>query len=191
MTKALGPLLLIAVFFVGLSYAACYNGESKLAFAPLFRYWSGKDHFYTTNWDEIGQVIPGRRGKHGFVAEGIACMLVTRKTSYGGPIPLFRYFKAAGVDHFYTTNSGEIGKTMHGQLGNHGYRSEGIAGYCYPKPTKDTVPLYRYWNPSITNHFYTTNTAEIGTTTPGKKGKHGYISEGIVCHVLPFERFPK
>ena len=184
-------LLIIAVFFVGLSNSTCYNGQSKLAFAPLFRYWNSRvyDHFYTTNWDEIGQVIPGRSGKHGYVSEGITCLLVTRKMSYDGPVPLYRYFKAH--DHFYTTNVADIGKTIHGQLGKYGYRSEGIVGYCYPKPTENTVPLYRYWKPNKQDHFYTTNPAEIGTTTLGKRGKNGYISEGITCYVLPFERFPK
>lgn len=42
-------------------------------------------------------------------------------------------------------------------------------------------PLYRYWNPDIKNHLYTTNILEIGTSVVGEKGKNNYISEGIQC----------
>ena len=70
-------------------------------------------------------------------------------------------------------------------LGKHGYQSEGTAGYCYPKKTKETIPLYRYWNLRVNNHFYTTNAKEIGTTIPGQVGKYGYKSEGIACYVFP------
>ena len=158
--------------------------HSSSSFAPLFRYWksSVSDHFYTTNWKEIDQVIPDRRGRHDYVAEGIACMLITRRASYE-TVPLYRYYKGGTQDHFYTTNSQEIGTTTPGQIG---YKFEGIAGYCYSSPTEYTVPLYRYWQPNKADHFYTTNSAEIGTTTHGQTGKHGYVSEGIACYVYHF-----
>ena len=40
-----------------------------------------------------------------------------------------------------------------------------------------TVPLHRYWNASIGDHFYTPNFAELGG------GGHGYRYEGVQCHV--------
>lgn len=45
-----------------------------------------------------------------------------------------------------------------------------------------SVPLYRYWNAGIADHFYTTSWAELGT------GKNGWAYEGIQCHVLPQPR---
>lgn len=45
------------------------------------------------------------------------------------------------------------------------------------------VPLHRYWHPTISDHFYTTSAAEIGTTSPGSTGRHGYVSEGITGYV--------
>jgi hypothetical protein len=39
------------------------------------------------------------------------------------------------------------------------------------------VPLYRYWNPGIGDHFYTTNYNELGA------GRYGWSYEGIQCHV--------
>ena len=153
--------------------------------APLRRYWKaagkGSDHFYTTNAYEIGTVFPGLVGRHGYRSEGITCLIYTYKVA--DSIPLYRYF-GPNNDHLYTTNAKEIGTTTPGQKGSHGYVSEGVAGYCFASQRCGTVPLYRYWNPSIGDHFYTTNIEEIGTATPGQKGKHGYISEGVVCNVL-------
>jgi hypothetical protein len=70
--------------------------------------------------------------------------------------------------------------------GQHGYTSEGITGYCFPTGIPGTVPLYRYWKSSVADHFYTTDAAEIGTTTPGVEGNYGYTSEGVVCFVIPY-----
>ena len=39
----------------------------------------------------------------------------------------------------------------------------------------NTVPLYRYYNPKIFDHFCTTNDREIDTVTAGE---HGYAFEG-------------
>ncbi len=45
-----------------------------------------------------------------------------------------------------------------------------------------TVPLYRYWNPGIGDHFYTTNWNELGS------GRYGWGYEGIQCYVDPQPR---
>ena len=45
------------------------------------------------------------------------------------------------------------------------------------------VNLYRYYQGSVYDHFYTTNAAEIGTTTPGQIGNNGYTFEGIACQL--------
>ena len=140
------------------------------------------DHFYTQNPSEIGTVIPGQVGKYGYKSEGIACNLFTSRVL--GSVPLYRYWKGSVSDHFYTTNAGEIGTTTPGQTGKYGYVSEGVSGYCFPHPFFETVPLYRYWRASVSDHFYTTNPDEIGTTTPGQVGKYGYKSEGVACHVF-------
>lgn len=39
------------------------------------------------------------------------------------------------------------------------------------------VPLYRYWNPQVGDHFYTTNWNELGN------GKYGWGYEGVQCYV--------
>ena len=127
--------------------------------------------------------VHGQIGKYGYISEGVQCYIHVNQVQKS--VPLYRYWKPNVNDHFYTTKSAEIGTTTPGQTGRHGYKSEGIAGYCFPENVSNTVPLYRYWNGRVSDHFYTTSADEIGTITAGKVGKHGYVSEGIVCYVLP------
>jgi hypothetical protein len=145
---------------------------------PLYRYWNGIEHFYTTNGLEIGSTTAGTLGNYGYTCESIQCYV--NKTQVSGTVPLYRYWN--GTEHFYTTNGNEIGTTTAGTLGNCGYTCEGIQCYVYQSQANGTVPLYRYWNG--TEHFYTTNGNEIGTVIVGAAG-NGYTCEGIQCYVLP------
>ena len=40
------------------------------------------------------------------------------------------------------------------------------------------VPLYRYWNPRIVDHFYTANYNEL------RRGNHNWKYEGVQCRLL-------
>ena len=132
---------------------------------PVYRYWNGRigDHFYTTNWGELG------RGRSGYRYEGVQCWVRSRRAA--GTVPLYRYWNGRIGDHFYTTNWGELGR------GRSGYRYEGIQCWVRSRRAAGTVPLYRYWNGRIGDHFYTTNWGELG------RGRSGYRYEGIQCWV--------
>ena len=93
-------------------------------------------------------------------------------------LPFYRYYQSETHDHFYTTNSEEIGTTVSGVIGKHGYKSEGLMGYLLTSQKPGTVALYQYYNSQASDHFYTTNENEIGTITPGHT-KKGYTSEGV------------
>ena len=163
------------------THSYCFFRHSGLT--ALYRYWKPaiSDHFYTTNIAEIGTSASGLVGHHGYTSEGIQCLLYTSQVP--GTVPLYRYWNGAN-DHLYTTNANEIGTTTPGVLGNHGHTSEGIAGYCFPHARPGTIPLYRYWKGAGADHFYTTSSAEIGTTIQGQVGNHGYSSEGVACYVI-------
>jgi Subtilase family/Repeat of unknown function (DUF5648) len=45
--------------------------------------------------------------------------------------------------------------------------------------TSERVPLYRYWNPTVGDHFYTTNWSEL------ENGRYGWLYEGVLCDVYP------
>jgi hypothetical protein len=139
---------------------------------PVFRYWNvlNTDHFYTTNWAELGT------GKYGYVFEGIQCY--SYPSQVPGSVPLYRYWNALRGDHFYTTNWGELGS------GRYGYVYEGVQTYVFSATASNRAPLYRYWNPLVADHFYTTNWAELGW------GKYGYVFEGVQCFVATQVRPP-
>ncbi len=45
------------------------------------------------------------------------------------------------------------------------------------------IPIYRYYKGNRNDHFYTQNAREIGTTRPGRMGRHGYKSEGTAFYL--------
>merc|ERR1719204_975934 len=106
----------------------------------------------------------------------ILALLMMLLTAFGSPTPLYRYYNDGNNDHFYTTNIKEIGTGKNGQVGRHGYKSEGVAGYCSPRPGRGLRPLYRFLHLSSrgTDHFYKCSSRH----TPG-----GYRYEGIACYV--------
>jgi hypothetical protein len=54
---------------------------------------------------------------------------------------------------------------------------EFIQGYVFPQQVPNTVPLYRYWNPQIVDHFYTIYFSELGN------GNFGWQLEQVQCYV--------
>jgi len=154
---ALSIFLLIAI--IGLGGDA---REPPSGAVPFYRYFNGRicDHFYTTNWKELGG------GRHGWKYEKVEGYIYKSRVS--GTIPLHRFWN--GVDHFYTDDPRYV--TWYG------YKSEGVAGYCFPKDLGSrTIPLYRWYaDGSCKNHFYTTSYTE------GKRS--GYKYEGVVCYVV-------
>jgi Repeat of unknown function (DUF5648) len=56
-------------------------------------------------------------------------------------VPVYRYWN--GVEHFYTVNADEIGTTVAGQKGRHGYTSEGIAFYAPPTAAPQAQPTLK------------------------------------------------
>jgi len=98
---------------------------------PVYRYFKADchDHFYTTNSAEIGVAAPGAVGKHNYRCEGVLGYISPVQSP--GTIPVYRYYKGATSDHFYTTNVSEIGVVVNGASGNHGYVCEGVLGYAF------------------------------------------------------------
>jgi len=149
----------------------------------VYRYFHEQhhDHHYTTNQAEIGTVVSGAVGNHGYKSEGIGFYIFNHH--HHGLVPVYRYWNAGNKDHFYTANHHEIGVTESGHAGKAGYTCEGVLGYVSPVEFFGSIPVYRYWNEAHHDHFYTTNSAEIGTTHQGHAGNHGYTCEGVLGYV--------
>merc|ERR1719233_1235617 len=94
---------------------------------PFYRYYNGARvaYFYTTNWNELGY------GRFGWTYDRIECLIYSSEVL--DTVPLYRYWGENQFDHFYTTNIKEVGIVTRGKFGKGGYKSQGIAGYCYSK----------------------------------------------------------
>jgi RHS repeat-associated protein len=91
-------------------------------------------------------------------------------------VPLYRLYKHADRDHFYTTCENEKDNAVV----RYGYNYEKIEAYIYDLPFQDVVPLYRLYNSSITGHYYTTSATERQNAK-----NQGYDDEGIAGYVYP------
>jgi hypothetical protein len=156
---------------------------------PLQRYyhpWNG-DHFYTTNWGEIGW------GRWGYRYEGVASYVFPFRAP--GTVPLHRWFNPYLGDHFYQTKvprgwdwtiqtpgmgwwSWGHGRHWHGQ----GWRYEGIQCYVYPDQKPGTMPMYRMWNGR--DHFYTADYNEH------RRAIGWYGREGVSFFSFPRKSIP-
>ena len=125
----------------------------------------GGDYFYTRNYSTLGN-----GSSAGLTYLGIAFNAYTQSTT--GSIPIYRYFNAQYVDHFYT-------RTPFNRNATYGYTSEGIEFHAFSTQMPGTVPVYRYYSSSLINHFYTTNFSLYGT------GGSGYTYEGIEFYAFP------
>ena len=79
------------------------------------------DHLYTTNETEVDELIKNNgyehRGYVGFIYKSDVC----------GAVPLYRLYDAEGYTHYYTTSEASRNYSL-----EHGYTSQGIAGYVLP-----------------------------------------------------------
>jgi hypothetical protein len=93
-------------------------------------------------------------------------------------VPVYRYHNGSSHDHFYTQNAAEIGATESGQSGHHGYTCEGVGFYLAENETVGYTAVYRFWNPSSKDHFYTSSEEEKDSVHA-----HGYSLEGVVGYI--------
>lgn len=119
------------------------------------------EHFYTTT---RGEGLP--LGYHEEAAE----YFHLSSSPAPGLVPLHRCLMSYGK-HFYTTAPGCEGVTPGTE--------EGTLGYLSPTPRCGAVPLFRSYNPSSQDHFYTTDPAEHARATHGG----GWNDEGVTGYV--------
>lgn len=79
------------------------------------------------------------------------------------------------VDWFMTASAGELNNAI-----SNGWVSRGVVCYTSPAQVPGTIPLYRLYNPSLTDHVYTTNPQEYNVLQ-----SVFYVPEGIVGYVFP------
>jgi hypothetical protein len=147
-------------------YTATYYKKEGTAFyaspiqvdgtVPVYRFYNttNGDHFYTRSETEKNKLVTNRNS--GYQYENIA--FYTNPIQIGDTVPVYRFYNLVNGDHFYTINEAEKNKliTTLGTI----YQYENIAFYANPIQIEDTVPVYRFYNITSGDHFYTANEAE-------------------------------
>eukprot|EP00163_Fabomonas_tropica_P029900 TRINITY_DN6583_c0_g2_i1.p1 TRINITY_DN6583_c0_g2~~TRINITY_DN6583_c0_g2_i1.p1 ORF type:complete len:461 (-),score=133.15 TRINITY_DN6583_c0_g2_i1:289-1671(-) len=136
---------------------------------PLYRYWNSvyRDHFYTTNWAEVGA-----GGHEGWEYQGVQALIFSNPQP--NTKPLHRYWNIRTLDHFYTTNFDALG-----HAGNDGWKYEGIQGYIFNGPQDGAIPLFRYFSSNFNDHFYTTKDLGNSTQSWVREGVQGYVLQSF------------
>ncbi|KAJ3932312.1 MAG: hypothetical protein NXY57DRAFT_1003491 [Lentinula lateritia] len=165
--------LTFVFFLLNLSLALAAPSSSCAdisSLVPFLRAYSSSlsDHFYTTDVSEMNNnALAGGV----YALEGDSAFLWS--TPQPGTIPLFRLYNENSTDHFYTMSSDELPEMMdngwaYDTAPNH------TAGYVYPYSICGAAPIYRLFNPTIVDHFYTMDVAESQNAV-----KTGYQDQGI------------
>jgi hypothetical protein len=128
-------------------------------------------HFYTVDPQERQTVIAA-----GFVDEGKVGFVFS--SALLGPGPLFRSYNPADGSHLYTLDIAEHDNAVN----TLGMRGDGITGYLYRdgEQPAGTQQLYRAYNASLNDHFYTIDRAEHQRAVQ----QLDYKDEGIAGWVL-------
>ncbi|MGE5293503.1 MAG: hypothetical protein ACM3VT_01610 [Solirubrobacterales bacterium] len=126
---------------------------------PVYRFWSpisGK-HFYTIDPAERDMLI--NQYAYFWTPEGIAYYVYARD-SVSGLMPVYRFWSPVLSGHFYTVDEAERDRLIDEYPDV--WTFEGTAFYAYPasQPLVSTSPVYRFWSPVLSGHFYTMDEAE-------------------------------
>jgi hypothetical protein len=137
-----------------------YTGTGQGVVEPnvaVYRFWSPvlSGHFYTISEDEKNNLIA--QYPDVWTYEGVAYH------TFGAPLngnlkPVYRFW--SGQAHFYTISEDE----KNNLIAQYAYvwTYEGIAFYAYPEGLQpsDAKPVYRFWSPRLSKHFYTISEQE-------------------------------
>ncbi|KAJ3512813.1 hypothetical protein NLJ89_g3304 [Agrocybe chaxingu] len=132
----------------------------------------------------VTQALAAATGAQSDADRALAC------ASPSTAAPLLRGYNGNWRDHFYTADRNE----MNNAVSNIGYTAEGTAAYVFPgtSGSDGTVPFYRLWNPTHTDHFYTTTATEVSSAVLQNgyeyEGIAGYIYQNANCGGVPLFR---
>jgi hypothetical protein len=96
-------------------------------------------------------------------------------------VPVYRFWSGKNRKHFYTLRESERDKLIHQQADVWAF--EGIAFYAFVRPSeRDLLPVYRFWSPKLSSHFYTIKESERAklANQPGT-----WTPEGVAFYAYP------
>jgi hypothetical protein len=126
-------------------------------YTTVYRFWSPVNsvHFYTISPAERDNLIANYT--YVWTYEG-AAFHTAATGSQTGLEPVYRFW--SGHSHFYTISEDE--KSTLVRDWSNVWTLEGVAFYAYPEghQPEDSKPVYRFWSPINSVHFYTISPAE-------------------------------
>jgi len=127
---------------------------------PVYRFWSPitSSHFYTINEDEVQILLTQLAWAWNY--EGIAYYAMTDDTD-ARALPIYRFWSSVAGGHFFTINEEEKDYII-ANYSSDVWTYEGIAFYAFPAEDHpaNTRPVYRFWSPLVSHHFFTMDAAE-------------------------------
>ncbi|MCL5279946.1 MAG: S8 family serine peptidase [Planctomycetes bacterium] len=146
---------------------------------PVYRFWSPvySRHFYTTDEAERNKLLDNY--SRTWTYEQVVCHVLS-DASEPGAAPVYRFWSAVLNAHFYTIDAAERDSLRANYPKVWTY--EGPVFYAYPagaQPT-DTLPVHRFWSPTLRCHFYTISEAEKNKLISRYSGVWTY--EGIAWY---------
>ena len=104
------------------------------------------------------------------------------EVSLGETVPVWRFWSPVLLDHFYTANQTERDLLLHEY--SDVWTDEGTAyGAHLAADDANMVPVYRFWSPPLTSHFYTASETEREFVQTDLSDFWTY--EGIAFYVYP------
>jgi hypothetical protein len=139
---------------LAVNYAAPGGGGGAQPDVAVYRFWSPvrSGHFYTVSEQEKNMLI--RDFPTVWTYEGVAYHTFSTAAD-AGLKPVYRFWSGELGVHFYTISEQEKETVIR----DYGYTwaYEGVAFYAYPEGQQPTgaLPVYRFWSPNLSRHFYT------------------------------------
>lgn len=100
-----------------------------------------------------------------------------------GSVEVYRFLSPKNSGHFYTASATERDSII-ARYPASTWTYEGVAYHAFPTPQTDTVPLYRFWSPLLSEHFYTASEAEKSSIIANYPASV-WTFEGVAFNVYP------
>ena len=124
---------------------------------PVYRYYNSTngDHFYTI--DNVSTYT-------GYATEGVAFYAYDPQVAQpNGTASMYRFYNSSTGDHFYTTSENEKDSLIDNPQWDYAY--EGIAFFVNSAQANEAIPVYRFYNSTTGDHFYTVSENEKNSIT--------------------------
>ncbi len=151
----------------------------EAAVKDVYRFWSPsfERHFYTISEAEKESLLT--RSQDVWVYEGVAYHAFS-EASNPDIRPVYRFWSSLISSHFYTISETEKDWLI-AECG-YAWTFEGVAFYAYPtdRHPAETRPVYRFWSPTKSTHFYTISEAERSNLQANSSNL--WVEEGIAWY---------